>query len=950
MSCYSIDPALVDASGASDVGEAFTLAARRACGLNDDGSGTVGPAQPIVIGPGAYLLKAWKPTDSNGHTLPVDLYARPGSVRILNGLSLRNEGSGAIDLDYSSWQAANKVQQAVTSVTEGYAPTTFGLASAASNDDVVTILGVADTAGFAASDLAAICTQNNLPHTNGSSSKSRIGEAFRILNVDATHIYVQGRLSFHDFYETLVYVTRYDTTRTFRAYGINFQAAPTTIGRTTATPAQLDHGLWGRTLNEITSITRSGTTATAITLLPHLLATGQYVHVSRADQENYNVTVAVTVIDANTFSFVMPTKNDANVTFATAPGSVTTPATGTPAYADAFAPLDTGALNAAVTLRNAPGASLELCEFNDLWTMGVRFYCCPEWRARNINSRGLPNAGTAALAYGGGRLGYVIIAYGHSSMGVWDGGAIRNGRHAFTTGAKNTGYTPTVDGSAAAWTVLGQPTQILVKNVDAYESWGIPFDTHEDGSDIIFANCHSYNPQRGPQGGSYVGAGFQSRCRNTRFLNCSQRGGQFGIRIQGTEQLGSAATYGASGAPAPLTFALTSLSAAGGVATFVHGTGVNGVNTGAHLKPGDMIRIRGANEVNYNVTVQVLTYTESTKTGTYTLPTKDDLGVSFAIAPSAVASPATGTMTLLPFHKCQHVVSNFFCEALRKGKSGAVLLDRLDSGAGIGWKNKVLINGLTGRGLQALINADGGTECDAENIVASQTVYDTSADQSGAVIGTLNSAVVRVGSMLLDVTDSVNAPGIYPARMSNGSTVTIGHLTLKQHPLYLACPRVFESKDGTAGKTVGLGKLIYVNPGALTGNFQIVKPGQEANLAWAFGGEELSIAVQTPAIGAAVAVVGQRGLFQRFIVRRAGVVLDAPAVGDVTIDVELNGVSLFGTQKISVAAGETCSDKAVPTYLTTYLADPAALTVTAVSLAGTELARLNNVSLSGFCI
>jgi len=943
-----------DNTGTTDVTDAFTVMARRACGLDDDGTGVVGTAKPIRIGPGSYLLKAWSPTDSSGYGLPVNLTASPGSVRILNRLSLSNTRSGAIDMDYESWQSANKVQVAVTSVTEGYAPATFGFPAAANNDDTVSILNVADSTGFSEGDCATIICQNNLPHTNSSSSKSRIGESFRVLNVDATHIYVHGRLSFHDFYESAIYVTRYNTTRTFRAYGINFEGAATTIGRTTATPSQLDHGVWGRTTSSIVSINRSGTTATVITALPHNLTAGQFVHITGAVEDNYNVTVAVAIVDATTFTYAMPTKNDANTTFGTAPGSASTPATGTIVYADAFAPLDTNTLTTAVVIRNAVGASFDNCEFNDCWGSGVRFYCSPEWRVRNLNSRGLPNAGTSALAYGGGRLGYVVLAYGHSSNGVWSGGTVRNSRHAFTTGGKDAGYTPTVDGSSAAWTVLGQPTQILIKNVDAYEAWGIPFDTHEEGSDIVFENCHVYNPQRGPQGGSYTGTGFQNRSRNTRFINCSQRGGQFGIRNQATEQLGIAAGYGVSSIPAPLTYTVTSLTQAAGVATFVHGTGINSVNTGAHLMPGDMIRIRGAindtDQGNYSVTVPVLTYTESTKTGTFTLPTKDDLGNTFAVAPASVSTPATGTITLQPFARNQMVVHNFQFDGLRKGKSGGLILDRQNS---LSWKSKVLVNGLTGTRTQNLINADDAVVVDADNLVASQLVYDSSSDQSGCVIGTLNVAVVHVGRMTLDVTDSIsNAPGIYPARMSNASTVTIGHLHLKQHPTYLACPRVFENKDATSGKIVGLGKLTYDNPGGLapSTSFAIIKIGQEANFTWLFGGEELSIPCQTAAITNATVTVGQRSCFNRFVLRRAGVMLDANAVGTVTVDVKANGTTIFGASKIVVAAGAASSDAAVPTYSNLLLPDPCALTATVISTSGAETAKLNNVSLTGYYV
>lgn len=943
------------ASGLIDAGAYFTRLARIACGLDENGNGTVGSAKPIVLGPGNYLLKAWNPTDALGYALPVRLVASsPGSVRISNRLSLSNVSSGAIDIDYSGWQDANKVQMSVTSVTEGYSVAAFGFASASSTDDTVSILNVADSTGIFAGDLAVIHTKGNLPHTNSSSNKSRIAECFRVLNVDATHVYVQGRLCFHDYYETEIYVTRYDTRRNFQAFGIRFDGAASTIGRTTATPSQLDRGLWGLNTWSIVSITRSGTTATAITLAPHLLSTGHYVHITGANEDNYNVTVGVTVVDPYTFTFVMPTKNDAAVTFGTAPGSAVTPATGTIVYADAFANLDVStALGSAITVRNGPGSRLENCEFSDLWTMGVRWYNSPEWRVTNCTGRGLPNAGTQAQDYSQGRLGYGINIYGHSGHGVMEGGTWRNCRHVVTSGGINTStYTPTNAASSSSWTKLGIPTLCLIKDVNAFDAWGVPFDVHEEGSDITFQNCWAINPQRGPQGGSYTGTGFQIRCRNMRVINCGQRGGQQGIRVAAVELLGTAALYGASSIPAPLTYTITSLTQAAGVATFVHGTGINAVNTGAHVKVGDMIRLRGSDQENYNVTVQVLTYTESTKTGTFTLPTKDDLGATFVTLPANVVTPATGTMTLRPFARTQHVVQNFFFEGLRKGKSGGILLDSLN---GISWKNKVLVKGITGIRTQNLINADQDTVCDADDVMASQLIYDSSSDQSGAVVGTQANAIVHVGKMMLDVTDSLaNAPGIYPARMSETSSVMIGTLILKQHPTYLACPRVFEDKDNVTGKFAGLGKLVYQNPGALNPStgFAIIQIGREPHFTWLGGGEELYIPTHTRAITNGSVTVAQRLLGQPFILRRAAVLLDANAVGDVTVDVLMAGATIFGANKIVTQAGQkqSLANATQPTLSKMLLTDGAELTVTVISASGAETAKINGVAASGFYV
>ena len=66
----------------------------------------------------------------------------------------------------------------------------------------------------------------------------------------------------------------------------------------------------------ITSITRSGSTATVVTAENHHLDSGQSVTVSGADQADYNIQPVVTVIDKTTFTY-------------TVAGTPTSPATGT---------------------------------------------------------------------------------------------------------------------------------------------------------------------------------------------------------------------------------------------------------------------------------------------------------------------------------------------------------------------------------------------------------------------------------------------------------------------------------------------------------------------------------------------------------------------------------------------------------------------------------------------
>lgn len=72
-----------------------------------------------------------------------------------------------------------------------------------------------------------------------------------------------------------------------------------------------------RTTRTVTSLTRSGTTATAVTSSAHDFVTGDYVEILGATPDGYNVNNAViTVVDSTTFTFDVS-------------DSLTTPATGT---------------------------------------------------------------------------------------------------------------------------------------------------------------------------------------------------------------------------------------------------------------------------------------------------------------------------------------------------------------------------------------------------------------------------------------------------------------------------------------------------------------------------------------------------------------------------------------------------------------------------------------------
>lgn len=95
--------------------------------------------------------------------------------------------------------------------------------------------------------------------------------------------------------------------------------APVLSGQVGALVALLDACLVNGYTGSVTSITRSGGTATVTTPTPHNFITGQNVTISGANETDYNGTFAVTVTSGVTFTY-------------TVPGSPATPATGTILY------------------------------------------------------------------------------------------------------------------------------------------------------------------------------------------------------------------------------------------------------------------------------------------------------------------------------------------------------------------------------------------------------------------------------------------------------------------------------------------------------------------------------------------------------------------------------------------------------------------------------------------
>lgn len=124
--------------------------------------------------------------------------------------------------------------------------------------------------------------------------------------------------------------------------------AGTLIQKTDGTQYSTDAiGTIAATTISVTSITRSGTTATVTTTSDHNLATGVSVTISGADQSAYNITATITVTSTTTFTY-------------TVSGSPTTPATGTILASFTTANVAVTAVEAGVDGNSAGGSQLTL--------------------------------------------------------------------------------------------------------------------------------------------------------------------------------------------------------------------------------------------------------------------------------------------------------------------------------------------------------------------------------------------------------------------------------------------------------------------------------------------------------------------------------------------------------------------------------------------------------------
>ncbi len=130
-------------------------------------------------------------------------------------------------------------------------------------------------------------------------------------------------------------------------------------------------------------------------------------------------------------------------------------------------------------------------------------------------------------------LGYTLADNGSNYGATGTNIESHEGRHTTTTGASQLGWTASLTATGSLWR-FGPPTYVVYTDIRAYGSYGVPMDKHEEGTYISWYDVHVEYPARGPEFGSYEGAGGQIRGGEVYVNGYYQIGGKQGIRVEGT--------------------------------------------------------------------------------------------------------------------------------------------------------------------------------------------------------------------------------------------------------------------------------------------------------------------------------------------------------------------------------------------------------------------------------
>lgn len=159
------------------------------------------------------------------------------------------------------------------------------------------------------------------------------------------------------------------------------------------------------------------------------------------------------------------------------------------------------------------------CAFDAPFFIATRMNSCANCYVRDCDfTNGLNQPSLGQLTYG-------LSCYA-ACFECWMERCRSDGyRHTFTTDGLSNATTY----SSSNWAVYGQPTWCGARDTYAQNAKGAPFDTHEEGAQIAFYNCHAVNMHSADEAGQFVGNAFQVRCRRVTIQGCSARKGNYGV-------------------------------------------------------------------------------------------------------------------------------------------------------------------------------------------------------------------------------------------------------------------------------------------------------------------------------------------------------------------------------------------------------------------------------------
>lgn len=466
----------------------------------------------VYIPPGKYKVNE---LDCN---YSVNIWAQRGTVEFVHNIEKQCFNAKT---NMQTWLRNNAVQYTVSSLTKGIA--NDGQSYTADNEEC-SVLVLNSVAGLKEGDKIQVYSNDFEPWGN-----SRYGEVIPVFRADSgtNTVYCQGMLEWHDYYATSIKVNKVLDTRTFKIHGVSFTTPLSDDWLRDATIRNGDGGcslnLWGFYNVSIThcDFYRLWTGTCFIRYCQNILFENNFVH----HLVNYKTKAPDVALPSNPFATISgqkyiyvnhPSHGFSNTTkphVGFTKGSSTSSIGGIPASEiyDIGVDIDVLGTNSYRFATTTTATS----------TVGTV-----------VGSTVTGGAGGSDVVqdWFSGRLGYGVNIYGPSFGAVIQNNVFENCRHVVTTGAYES--SSTIDNTKHY--LYGCPTHMLVKGNISFSGWGIPFDTHEQGSGLIFEDNIVIHPNEGPHGGSYAGYGFHNRARNVTVRGYTQYGGSYGLRWDDT--------------------------------------------------------------------------------------------------------------------------------------------------------------------------------------------------------------------------------------------------------------------------------------------------------------------------------------------------------------------------------------------------------------------------------